>query len=99
MNVGRKIWRNIVQLLLVVGLIVLMRDYIIWLWNDYVGNKLFGKIDSSVLNDILIVLCVVLSLLFLVGCRGKLDIWRKSESHHKLLLYSCIGIIALYIYS
>lgn len=99
MNVGRKIWRNVVQLLLAVGLIVLMRDFKQRLWNDYVGNKLFGKIDSSVLNDILVVLYVVLSLLFLVGCRDKLDIWRKSESHHKLLLYLYIGFVILYIYS
>lgn len=98
-NTSKNMWRNVVQLLLVAGLIMLMRDFIIWLWNDYVGNKLFGRIDSSVLNDIFVILCVVLSLLYLVVCRGKLDIWRKSESHHKMLLYFYIGIIALYVYS
>ena len=74
-------------ILVFVAIIWLLSDYILSLWMNYIGMSIFGKIESTCINDLCVLTIMLMFLWFL---------WKNKSQEEKHFLFTNIGLCLLF---
>lgn len=74
-------------ILVFVAIIWLLSDSILSLWMNYIGMPIFGKIESTCINDLCVLTIMLMFLWFL---------WKNKSKEEKHFLFTNIGLCLLF---
>jgi len=74
-------------ILVFVAIIWLLSDFILTLWMNYIGLPILGKIESTCINDLCVLIIMFMFLWFL---------WKNKNQEEKHFLFTNIGLCLLF---